>query len=245
MTSVDNNGPERGGDDIVAAEYVLGVLPAAERTAAARRIDLEAAFARLVEQWEGYFAPLARGLPGGRAAGLGQAGARPPAVRDRRRRAEHAAAAEPVVEPRAVARRWPRPRSPPSRSMSPCPTSTRRSQSRKPGSSPRSRADGSDVRYLAVYDAATGEVALSRVSGERGAGQDFELWMVEGQNAPVSMGVDPCRRYGAARGQAGDAGQARQGRRAGHQPRAGGRFADRPAHRPVVAAGGLQEHLTK
>ena len=59
MTSVDNNEPERGGDDIVAAEYVLGVLPAAERTAAARRIDLEAAFARLVEQWEGYFAPLA------------------------------------------------------------------------------------------------------------------------------------------------------------------------------------------
>ena len=59
MTSVDNNEPERGSDDIVAAEYVLGVLPAPERTAAARRIDVEAAFARLVEQWEGYFAPLA------------------------------------------------------------------------------------------------------------------------------------------------------------------------------------------
>ena len=29
MTSVDNNEPERGSDDIVAAEYVLGVLPAA------------------------------------------------------------------------------------------------------------------------------------------------------------------------------------------------------------------------
>ena len=52
-------------------------------------------------------------------------------------------------------------------------------------------ADGSDVRYLAVYDAAEGEVALSHVSGERAAGQDFELWMIEGSNAPVSMGVIP------------------------------------------------------
>ena len=32
---------------------------------------------------------------------------------------------------------------------------------------------------------------MSHVSGERGAGQDYELWMVEGQNAPVSMGVIP------------------------------------------------------
>ena len=32
-------------------------------------------------------------------------------------------------------------------------------------------ADGSDVHYLAVYDAREGEVALSHVSGERGAGQ--------------------------------------------------------------------------
>ena len=32
---MDDNGPERGGDDIVAAEYVLGVLPADERRQAA------------------------------------------------------------------------------------------------------------------------------------------------------------------------------------------------------------------
>ncbi|TJV20194.1 MAG: anti-sigma factor, partial [Mesorhizobium sp.] len=52
-------------------------------------------------------------------------------------------------------------------------------------------ADGSDVRYLAVYDAARREVGLSHVSGERAAGKDFELWMIEGKNAPVSMGVIP------------------------------------------------------
>ena len=31
------------------------------------------------------------------------------------------------------------------------------------------------------------------VSGERAAGKDFELWMIEGKNAPVSMGVIPGR----------------------------------------------------
>ncbi|TIT10440.1 MAG: anti-sigma factor, partial [Mesorhizobium sp.] len=52
-------------------------------------------------------------------------------------------------------------------------------------------ADGSDVRYLAVYDAARREVGLSHVSGERAAGKDFELWMIEGKDPPVSMGVIP------------------------------------------------------
>ena len=52
-------------------------------------------------------------------------------------------------------------------------------------------ADGSDVKYLAVYDAAHHEVGLSHVSGERASGKDFELWMIEGKNRPVSMGVIP------------------------------------------------------
>ncbi|RUV29618.1 anti-sigma factor, partial [Mesorhizobium sp. M7A.F.Ca.MR.148.00.0.0] len=43
-------------------------------------------------------------------------------------------------------------------------------------------AEGSDVRYLAVYDAAHHEVGLSHVSGERASGKDFELWMIEGKN---------------------------------------------------------------
>ena len=47
------------------------------------------------------------------------------------------------------------------------------------------------MRYLVLYDAARGDVALSHVSGERGQDHDFELWMIEGGNAPVSMGVVP------------------------------------------------------
>ena len=91
MTSVDNNEPERGSDDIVAAEYVLGVLPAAERTAAARRIDLRAGVRAPCRAMGRLFRAAGRGLPGGRAAGLGEARARSPAVCNRRRGAKHAA----------------------------------------------------------------------------------------------------------------------------------------------------------
>ena len=52
MTLAEDNGPERGGDDLLAAEYVLGVLPAEERQIASRRIDAETGFARLVDGWE-------------------------------------------------------------------------------------------------------------------------------------------------------------------------------------------------
>ncbi|TIM97758.1 MAG: anti-sigma factor, partial [Mesorhizobium sp.] len=36
MTLAEENGPERGGDDLLAAEYVLGVLAADERQIASR-----------------------------------------------------------------------------------------------------------------------------------------------------------------------------------------------------------------
>ncbi len=47
------------------------------------------------------------------------------------------------------------------------------------------------MRYLALYDPERGAVGLSHVSGERASGRDFELWMIEGNNPPVSMGVIP------------------------------------------------------
>src|SRR5689334_24853246 len=59
MTLAEDTGPERGGDDLLAAEYVLGVLAADERQIASRRIDSETAFARLVDAWEVDFAPMA------------------------------------------------------------------------------------------------------------------------------------------------------------------------------------------
>ena len=49
----------------------------------------------------------------------------------------------------------------------------------------------SDVHYFVVYDEAAGEVGLSHVTGARADGRDFELWLIEGEQAPRSLGVIP------------------------------------------------------
>ena len=104
-------------------------------------------------------------------------------------------------------------------------------------------ADGSDVRYLVVYDGTHGDVALSHVSGERAEGHDFELWMIEGKNPPVSMGVIPvgATTHIPIKPEASkklDAGAVLAG-----QPRAQGRLADRPAHRSGRRCRRPEKHL--
>ena len=53
----DHNG--LSGDDLIAAEYALGVLNAADRAAAVERVARDRAFARLVAGWEERLAPWA------------------------------------------------------------------------------------------------------------------------------------------------------------------------------------------
>ena len=189
MTSVDNNEPELGGDDLVAAEYVLGVLPADERVAAAQRVDHDAAFAQLVDKWEVHFAPIAAAYPPVEA---------PAAVKSAIDRRLFAASVE---ESRTAERGlwsnlgfW---RALAAAAVAAFAIYVAIPYVSPPVEAPQARlvaslaAEGSDVRYLAVYNAEAGEVSLSRVSGEPGQGRDFELWMIEGQNAPESMGVIP------------------------------------------------------
>ena len=56
MTDTDLSPLEQ--DDLLAAEYVLGVLPLAERLAAEARMKTDAAFAERVSLWVAHFAPL-------------------------------------------------------------------------------------------------------------------------------------------------------------------------------------------
>ena len=51
-------------DDLLAAEYALGVLAGAERAAAEQRVAREPAFARLVTDWAQRLAPLAAEIAG-------------------------------------------------------------------------------------------------------------------------------------------------------------------------------------
>jgi len=190
MTLAEENGPERGGDDLLAAEYVLGVLPADERQIATGRIDAETGFARLVDSWEVHLSPMAAAY----------AEVEPPATIKPAidRRLFSTAAASTTAAPSgslwASLAFW---RGLTAAALAALVLYVAVPYVRPPVVVPQERlvaslaADGSDVKYLVVYDAGRRDVGLSLVSGERAPGKDFELWMIEGKNAPVSMGVIP------------------------------------------------------
>lgn len=190
MTSAKDNEPDREGDDQLAAEYVLGVLSAAERQEASYRFDTDPVFAQLVDEWEVRLSPLADTYPA----------AEPPqsakAAIDRRlfAPASTAPAAAPRVGVWSSLAFW--------RGLAAAAVAALALYVAVPLVNPPAEqyptrliaslaTDGSDVKYLAVYDGARHAIDLSHVAGERAAGKDFELWMIEGKNPPVSMGVIP------------------------------------------------------
>lgn len=188
MTLAENTGPDMGGDDILAAEYVVGVLPADERQAASQRIERDGVFARLVDTWEVHLTPMSSAYTP----------VEPPvsikAAIDRRLFSGTTTSAERAGIWASLAF-W---RGLATAALAALAIYVGANLLQQPTiEAPQQRlvaslaADGSDVRYLALYDAENGDVGLSHVSGDRASGRDFELWMIEGQNAPVSMGVIP------------------------------------------------------
>ncbi|MER9582763.1 anti-sigma factor [Mesorhizobium sp. M0276] len=190
MTLAEDTGPERGGDDLLAAEFVLGVLAADERRIASRRIEAETDFARLVDGWEVNFSPLAAAYQD-----IEPPASVKPAI-DRRLFASAGAVTVPA-QPRGLWSSLAFWRGLAAAAVAALAIYIAVPILHPPVEQPQARlvaslaAEGSDVKYLAVYDAAHHEVGLSHVSGERAAGKDFELWMIEGKNPPVSMGVIP------------------------------------------------------
>lgn len=190
MTVADEHGPDRRDDDLVAAEYVLGVLAAEERAAAARRIETEPDFAHLVEHWEARLAPMADAFeavaPPANAKSVIDArlfGAAPAAQ-------EKAGLWSSLAFWRGIA----------VAALLAFGTYVALTYTSLPfGSQPLEEQrfvaslahDDTDVRYLAVYDSSKRDVALSHVSGARPDGRDFELWAIEGDKPPVSLGVIP------------------------------------------------------
>lgn len=163
-------------DDMLAAEYVLGVSGLPERAEAESRIKADPAFAARVHAWEADLAAL----------NAGYAEVPPP----------------PGLLPRIEARLFPAPK-----------------RARRPGwlgflggavaagilgaavliALPRSDAPGpaltasltADAQPL-VFEAAylAGTLRVSRTAGDAaGAGQSYELWLIAGASAPVSLGL--------------------------------------------------------
>lgn len=52
-------------------------------------------------------------------------------------------------------------------------------------------AEDQSLLVEAAYDAETGELYLERLAGAAAPGRSLELWLVAGENAPVSLGVLP------------------------------------------------------
>lgn len=168
-------------DDLLAAEYALGVLPPDEHAALARRAAADPAFARLAAAWDESLLPLAGGFapqaPPARlkAAVLARVFGR--ARLWERAGFWQAAAGLALAALVAVA------------------VLPRLAPDLAPDLAPRLAAHladaGGGVEYLALYDAARGRVDLAHVAGAPGAGRDFQLWVIPEGAAPVSLGVIP------------------------------------------------------
>lgn len=180
---------EPEGDDVLAAEYVLGVQTAEERAGVQRRVEESRDFAALVDRWEHRFWPLAAEFPE----------VAPPAgvkAKIDRLLFSSASSARPVERggfwsslavwrtlaigslaalAAFVAVPFLNPPEPESREQMVASLA----------------AEGSDVHYLVMFDGETGQVGLSHVSGKPATGRDFQLWVIKGTQAPKSIGLVP------------------------------------------------------
>ncbi|WP_187969479.1 anti-sigma factor [Aquibium microcysteis] len=189
MTRSGDFEADGGGDDILAAEYVVGALSAEERRSIASRIERDPAFARIVERWEQDLSPMQDGFaPVEAPASVKRA------LDERLFSATSAAAGTPaggfwnslavwrslaaaaVLAVAVLAAR-------PYVIETPEPQAARLVASLAPRES--------DVHYFVVYDARTADIGLSHVTGERQGGRDFELWVIENGQSPASLGIIP------------------------------------------------------
>ena len=160
--------------DALAAEYVLGVLALQDRLLVEARIKADAAFAAIVAQWETHFDALNDGYESVPSPDMiDQIEARIFGRKAETKRSwwgfiagATAAAALAIAVIVAL---------PPAGSVGPVLTATLAAQSQP-------------LAFTATY--ADGALTLARVSGaDAQPGRDYELWLIIGDAAPVSLGV--------------------------------------------------------
>lgn len=171
-------------DELLVAEYVLGVLPHDERVALAARLDAEPALLAHKRFWEDHFAPL--------GAGIEPVQPSPHVLASVERR----------LFPRAVQPRgfW--------NSMAFWRAATAAllvlivaglglffTQRANPPAGPSYvaslTASAAPLQLEVLYDAGSRRLKLNRVAGGPAQGRDLQLWLIAGNDAPVSLGVVP------------------------------------------------------
>lgn len=188
MSSVDHT-REDDGPEALAAEYVLGLLDAEARAAAEARLIADPDFAEEVAFWRAHFSALDQAY----------APVTPPAdalrkIETRLFGAEAAERAGPLARLWGSLALW--------RAVAvvaivlAVAVAVRPDLLRTSGPTPAElvaslQADDSPVHFVAVYDPDHQRLRFNHVSGDRQAAHDFELWVIEGDKAPVSLGVIP------------------------------------------------------
>lgn len=135
-------------DDLLAAEYVLGTLPADERRAALERAQVDGAFAARIRSWELHFEPLNDAYDDAPA---------------------------PDLLPQIEAQLFGQPAKP-----------SRPSRFGLGWFSGGPAAEDVELRFAARWDAAAGQLEVTRASGAAApTGQDYELWLIDESGVPT------------------------------------------------------------
>ena len=186
MTAPDDGKDDERRDEVIAGEYVLGLLSQSGRRKAEARMDADARFAALVARWEenlsafnddyeqatppaGAFSAVEKRLFGAAPVSDEVQGGLWNSARFWR----WAALASLVVAIGAVSSTY----------MPGAPKNS--------GLVAELSGDGTSVNLLAHYDGASGKLRFTPVAAGRPEQKSLELWLVEGDAPPVSLGVLP------------------------------------------------------
>jgi len=175
-----------------AGEYVLGVLDAAERAEAERRVAAEPAFARAVQWWETHLTPLAAEIASvqpsvglwPRISNLIAEPLRPSAWNNVRLWRGLSAGAAALAAACLVLVLLPRPAPPVP--VAP-PAKVVQAAEVAVINDPTTKAP----RLVATLDHATEQLVLTPVALTMPTGRDAELWIIPEGAAPISLGVIP------------------------------------------------------
>jgi anti-sigma-K factor RskA len=171
-----------GNDGILAAEYALGLLRGSVRDAFARRVQSDPALAATVRQWDEQFSNFADDIAEVEAPSSIEA------ALDKRLFGDAAKAplwyslnfwrglAIASLVTAVSLGLW---------------TLQRPVEKDSPALVAQVAGEAKAVTLVAYYDTAKGELRLNRTTGEAAAGRVFQLWLIAGQDAPVSLGVLP------------------------------------------------------
>ena len=174
-------------DDALAAEYVLGVLPGPEREQVAARIARDEQFARLVATWETTLAPLAADVKPERPPEHVWTGIETALFEQSDTQASETGLWSSLALWRGLA----------FGAVLLAVGSLVYPQIADKGADDGSRltatlqSDETADKFVAAYDRGSHELVLTALSQVPQAERDYELWLIEGDAAPVSLGVVP------------------------------------------------------